>query len=192
MKSRHAHLEGRRYQWETADCYTAMQDWYRDVGGIILPNYIRPIDHGEVGVDLYRENFHREGFRLLDDVPMHDLKIGDGFLISIQSSVATHAAVYVGGNEIFHHPQGRLSVTEPYKGIWKKYTVATLRHPQVAENLKQYEEKVDIGTLLPPHLKRIYNEYQRTHGEEGGTGGEVRVHPEGRDHSRGEEPKSST
>ena len=159
MKS-YAHLCGLQYEWGVNDCYTAMQRFYKDVYDVTLRDYIRPQDFGVNGINLYMDNYMKEGFRLID-VPMHDLLPGDAFVIQPNViapvngpdlRVPTHAAAYVGGSQIFHHYTGQLSGPVPYKGLWRTRTVATLRHPDVA---KQYmlDTKINLIDMLPQHLK---------------------------------------
>lgn len=171
------HLIGLPYKWGENDCYSAVRRFYNEVFDMQLRDYVRPKDFWQDNIDLYGDNFRSEGFRTID-LPHHELMPGDGFLIAIGASFPTHAAVYVGGDDIFHHFTGQLSSREPYKGIWRARTVATLRHPEVAAKLVVQPKKLELADMMPAHLKEKFRDF-RNQSEANAlpvdAGGEVRV-----------------
>jgi len=70
------------------------------VHSIALSEYPRSWRWDLNGQDLYGQHFRDEGFR---EIPGADLLPGDSVLFSIRSTVANHAAVYLGGGKILHH-----------------------------------------------------------------------------------------
>jgi len=156
MTLKYDHLLGLPYVPGSTDCYGIVRRFYHDNFGIEMKDYARPAEWWDHGLNLYMDHFHAEGFRVVD-VPLREVRPGDGFLIAVRSKVPNHAAVYVGDNQILHHPQGRFSTVEPYAGIWRNFTCAIVRHKDVPD-LRQKTEVFDLATLLPEHVKRKVNE----------------------------------
>ena len=129
---------GRKYDYGKVDCYSLVRDFYKDEFGIELTNYARPEDWFDKGANVYMENFRSEGFYLVEE--NEELLYGDVFLIAFGTQVASHAAIYVGDNEILHHPLNRISAVDKYKGIWKNWTVARVRH---VSKKGQTKEKIE-------------------------------------------------
>lgn len=143
---KYKHLEGRTYEWGKQDCFSIVQDFYRDNFDLQIRDYARPADFWETGIDMWGNHFRDEGFELVDG----PVQIADGFLIAMSDQpFATHAAIFVGDNKILHHYTGQRSVAEPYKGIWRNRTVATVRHRSIKLN-SLVLPKADLLDLLPP------------------------------------------
>lgn len=120
---------GRPYVHGVLDCFTIVRDWYKREANLELPNFRRTDGWWERGEDLYVDNYGDCGFERLIDQPC---KRGDLFLIQVASKVPNHAAVFLGGDQILHHAQGRLSRIDVYGGMWEKCTSHHLRHPSTA------------------------------------------------------------
>jgi proteasome lid subunit RPN8/RPN11 len=120
-----APLIGRPFVYGVLDCYSLVVDYYQRELGITLPYYVRDDAYGwwERGQDLYADRFGEAGF-----VEVQDPQPGDVILMQIQSDVANHAAVYLGGNVILHHLVKQLSRRDSYGGYWQKHTRHILRH----------------------------------------------------------------
>lgn len=130
MRLRYEHLEGLEFKHGKRDCYELVRDFYRENFRLNLRNYARPDNWWDHGMNLYMDNYRKEGFRLVDCAP-HDIRVGDVILMAIHSQVPNHAAIYVGNGKILHHAIGRRSECELYKGLWFNTTVAVIRHPEV-------------------------------------------------------------
>jgi proteasome lid subunit RPN8/RPN11 len=133
-----APLLGRQFVYGVLDCYTLMQDWYRQELKIDVPKPPREADrpdwwkrgpNGEPPHDLYLEGFEAAGFSLVEH-----LERGDVILIQLQADVANHCAIYLGDQVILHHVWGRLSCREVYGGYWMKNTRAIVRHRSLLPN----------------------------------------------------------
>jgi len=120
-----APLVGREFVFGILDCYTLCQDWYAENMNLTLSDYERRDKFWERGENLYLDNFHKEGFRV---VPFDSLQPGDAILMQLQSPLPNHAAVYLGDQQIIHHVQGRLSSRDVYGGYYVKNTAKVLRH----------------------------------------------------------------
>jgi cell wall-associated NlpC family hydrolase len=150
------HLVGIPFEHGKDDCYEILRKFFKDNFSLELTNYARPEFWWRHGLNLYMDNFHAEGFRVAD-ISLSDVRIGDVFLMAIQSEMPCHAAVYVGDGCILHHYYGRLSTVEAYRGIWRDTTTAIIRHkdvPKVVEAAKT----VDLMSLLPQNRQRKYRE----------------------------------
>lgn len=128
------HLLGLKFEFGFQDCYSLIRSFYADNFGIILPNYARPTDFWERGMEMYKDRYLKNGFRLLDVHPS-EYQPGDVFLMSINSPVANHAGVMVENGRLLHHIFGQLSNVTPYKGTWRNNTVGVFRHKDVTRTV---------------------------------------------------------
>jgi len=150
------HLIGIPFIHGKTDCYELARCFYRDNWQIELPNFARPNDWWNHGLNLYMENYNEAGFQLII-IPLTQVRIGDAFLMAIRSEVANHCGMYIGGNRILHHPFGLLSTTTHFASRWRDGVVATVRHPAVPE-IKPERVPLDIMTLLPAYKRRQLEE----------------------------------
>jgi cell wall-associated NlpC family hydrolase len=148
---RYDHLIGLKFEMGKQDCYAVIRSFYIDNFGITLPNYARPTDFAERGMEMYRDRYIKNGFRPLDVHPSQ-YQPGDIFLMSINASVANHAAVLVENGKILHHIVGQLSNVTPYKGLWRNNTVAVFRHKDVVLPVTTSQES--LLEHLPAHVRR--------------------------------------
>lgn len=116
---------GRPYVYGTLDCYTVVIDWYMREFGIKLNNYDTKQGWWANDQNLYLENYPKEGFVEVRDMPVQH---GDVFLLQVRSEVPNHAVIWLKGGTILHHPQDRLSRIDPWTGFWAQHAVAHLRH----------------------------------------------------------------
>ena len=156
------HLLGLEFDHGHVDCYSLVRNFYWDNFGIRLTDYARPENWWDHDLNLYADNFHREGFRVLDVHPV-DWQPGDVFLMAIKSPVANHAAVLLPQGQIIHHFYGRRSIVEPYRYLWRNTTTHVRRHKDVV--LPEVEDQVNLMELLPDAVR------QRLAGFTQGTGG---------------------
>ncbi len=119
-------LIGREFVWGVFDCFTLVRDYYRDELAIELPpNQPYEWNFWKKGLDLYScfEQFDFVEVTLNTEPQVHDI-----FLIQINSTVANHAAIYLGDGEILHHLEKQLSRRDVYGGFWQKHTRFVVRH----------------------------------------------------------------
>ena len=110
---------------DKGDCYALLRDYYLLERGVVLPEFPRDNEWWKQGKDLYGECFAEAGFCVLG--PLETPKTGDVVLMSINSPVLNHAAIYVGNDMILHHLHGRLSRREP-ACLWRKMFRRWIRH----------------------------------------------------------------
>ena len=120
-----APLIGREFCKGSMDCYELVKDHYKQELGIDLPGYVRPEVWHEIGRSILLENFEEFGFRV---IPLSDLQPNDCLMMQVGSTVPNHCAVYVGGNQILHHLQDRLSGRDIYGEYWRSRTTHALRY----------------------------------------------------------------
>lgn len=148
------HLEqlvGKKFEFGFQDCYTTIRDFYTLNYGFTLPNYARPTNWWDAGMDMYIERYHKNGFKVLDCHPT-EYTTGDLVLMAIQSTVANHAGIMLPNGEILHHLYGRVSIVEPYRGLTRNSTIAVLRNP--ALTMPKDTETVEILDIMPISLRR--------------------------------------
>lgn len=121
-----APLLGREFSHGVLDCYSLIRDYYEEVLNIEIPDFERPDDWWDAGLDLYMENFEKAGFSA---VPVETMKPHDVILMTVGNSGKTnHGAVYLGDGKMMHHATGRLSSRDIYGGYWAKITRLVVRH----------------------------------------------------------------
>lgn len=155
------HLLGLEFEQGKNDCYEIVRRLFKDNLDIQLSPFARPTDWWIHGLDLYRDNFRKEGFEVID-IPLHQLQPYDSFLVSIPDrrcsvNVINHAAVYIGEGKILHHLLNRRSEVCLYGGIVQRYTSCIVRHKDVPV-LKKETKTVDLISLLPEVKKRTLME----------------------------------
>ena len=121
-----APLVGRVFSHGVLDCYAIVRDWYAERGAA-LPDFERHDQWWTRGGNLYLDNFAAAGFEVCAD--LHE---GAVLLMQVGSPVPNHAAVYLGGDTILHHVQGRLSSRDVFGGYWRKCTTHILRYTGAA------------------------------------------------------------
>lgn len=117
------------------DCFSLIQDWYREHQGLRLPDQARD-------GNWERENpgQYEQGWRDLHFTPIveRDLQVGDLILVSVRfGGRANHGMIYLGGDTVLHQAQNRLTVRESY-GFWRRAQVVLLRPPSV-------EKAIELG-----------------------------------------------
>lgn len=131
-----APLVGREFVFGVQDCYTLIQDYYRQELGIELPDFERedgfweskPLPGGgwSHGRELYLEGFAQAGFVQVPAPAKHDV-----ILMQVASEVTNHGGIYLGdedGGLMLHHLYGQLSTRVPYAGTWQRHTRLVVRH----------------------------------------------------------------
>jgi len=116
-------LEGRVFVHGVIDCYTLVRDYYRQVLGIILPDFHRKDDWWHNGENLYVDNFERAGF-----VPVATPEPGDLIVMAIGSPTPCHGAIWLEGDVLLHHLYGRLSCKEVYGRAYRECTTHIMRY----------------------------------------------------------------
>lgn len=122
-----APLLGRPWSWGSTDCWALVRDWYREVRGIELRDWERPIDPREFNLRPMFEGCYSEtGFRKLG--ADENLMPGDLIVMSIGAPTLNHIGVYVGDQQILHHLGNRLSCRDIYGGWLLESTGMRLRY----------------------------------------------------------------
>lgn len=144
------------FDWERANCYSLVRDFYRKTYEIELADYACPHQWWDHGLDLYRILAPQEGFHLVSDHPA-SWEPGDVIVMAIQSTVGNHVGVLLPTGKILHHLVGCLSRTTQYNGLFRNTTVAVYRHPQVRDK-STGTERTDILEVLSPYARRRIQE----------------------------------
>jgi proteasome lid subunit RPN8/RPN11 len=121
-------LFGRKFEWHEADCYSFIKDYYELELNILLPDFYRRENFWDMNEELYLVNYKELGFK---EVEFKDLQKGDIILLQLMAGITSHAAIYLGGNEIGHHVGGRLSGTSVYGNYYIDRTTKCIRHKSI-------------------------------------------------------------
>lgn len=157
---KYKHLLGRPFVLGKTDCYDIARCMFRDNLGIELTNYARPkfFWHND-DMNIYVDNYYNEGFRLLDDVRVEDLRPFDCFLIaipdprSLNKTVTNHCVVYLGEGMVIQHRYGTFSSIERYKGSLRNLTTHTIRHKDVPDLRAADVGTADLMNFILPHKR---------------------------------------
>ena len=128
---------GRIFSHGLIDCYSLVRDWYKREFKIELSDYHRRDKWWDNGMNLYVDNFEKEGFT---EIPFEELDYADLILMHLESDVPNHAGIYIGGQMVLHHVQGRLSSRDVYGGYYQKTTAKILRH-ESRQSLRRIKEE---------------------------------------------------
>jgi cell wall-associated NlpC family hydrolase len=120
-----APLVGRQWSHGVLDCYAIIRDWYAQEKNISLLDFERSDEWWKMGGNLYLDNFEKAGFKR---ITLEELSCGDVILMTVNSTVPNHGAIYLGDNMILHHVHGRLSTRDIFGGYWLKNAMVYLRY----------------------------------------------------------------
>ena len=120
-----APLVGRQWSHVVLDCYAIIRDWYAQEKNISLLDFERSDEWWKMGGNLYLDNFEKAGFKR---ITLEELSCGDVILMTVNSTVPNHGAIYLGDNMILHHVHGRLSTRDIFGGYWLKNAMVYLRY----------------------------------------------------------------
>lgn len=118
-------LRGRTFDYGKRDCYGLIEDAYM-LCGIKLMAYERKGEAQEIADNAFIVNFPKSGFY---QVELNDMQPGDVILTSIRGN-ANHASIYLGDEQVLHHPYGGLSRREGFCDVWHKSMHSVWRHKQ--------------------------------------------------------------
>lgn len=172
---RYKHLLGKKFKLGETDCYSLLCDMFRDNVNIELTNYARPTDfwHNK-DINIYVDNYHKEGFRLIDDPKVEDLRPLDVFLVAIPDprslvkTMTNHCLVYLSKGFVIHHRYGELSSVVPYRGPLRNLTTHIIRHKDVPDMRPKFSDKsIDLMDLILPHKRLEMEEAKRRAEDEG-------------------------
>lgn len=157
---KYLHLLGKEWDHGRQDCYSVCREFFFDNFGIKLTNYARPDEWWDHGMDLYKENFHREGFEIVDVAP-YQAQPCDLFMLSVyhpsmkaRPRVWNHLGIFVNPllqQPMLHHFIGRRSEMVSMSGVWRNNLCAVLRHKDVV--IDEPSETINALDLLPPHIR---------------------------------------
>lgn len=122
--------EGREWSWTTANCYTLLQDYYKQEFQIKLDDFYleTPTEFSDPNFNSYLLNIESQGFILQHSEC--ELKRGDFLLMKVGNLNPNHAAIVYSpeDNLILHHVVNHYSSTSTYGSRWRKATSHVYRH----------------------------------------------------------------
>ena len=121
-----APLVGRQWAWGSHDCWGLVRDALKDFAGIDMPDFERDWEWWKNGGNTVNECWPKAGFvQMPDGEPLRHL---DMIGMKLHAPVVNHLGVFLAPDILLHQQLGRLSVREPYGGLWLRCTVLHLRH----------------------------------------------------------------
>ena len=123
-------LIGREWKWQIQDCWSLIEDWFKEKKGIKLKHWDRPKSPKEFS----RKPLFEHGLPLTGFVELHkddDLEIGDVLLMdTTNTGKLDHVALYIGDQTILQHCVKRLSSRELYDQNWIECTKKRYRYAE--------------------------------------------------------------
>lgn len=126
-------LLNRNYVVGYMDCFSLIKDYYKQKCNIIIEELTHPYrfvygkeNHPENNrvYDILPEFFKSNGFIEVNDLKKHDLILCK--TAKIPSPV--HSLVYIGDNQVIHHPREQKAIIEPFHFIIKQAITNKMRH----------------------------------------------------------------
>ena len=123
---------GRDFNIGSKDCFSLARDYFFNEFGIVIRDYPRTEFWKNKNPNLIVDNFKKENF---SEISESDLKRNDTILIEDpRTGILCHILIYMGNNEILHHPNGRKSTIENYSERYRKLSKIFLRHDRFNTN----------------------------------------------------------
>lgn len=142
------------YRAGVDDCYGLIRKVYNRCFGIEMPNYARPLNFAESGLNLIalilnNPNFIQKG--------MHPKFLNDGDVLFFRcaSTETNHLGVYVGNGLFLHHQIDHIVKEENLDQRWLK----RLTHVAYHTDVELPSKKVLLSDFLPEHFKPVGESY---------------------------------
>ena len=119
---------GREWKWQIQDCWSLIEDWFKEKKGIKLKHWDRPKSPKEFSEKpLFEHGLPLTGFVELDKDD--DLEIGDVLLMdTTNTGKLDHVALFIGDQTILHHCVKKLSCREIFDQKYIEYTKKRYRY----------------------------------------------------------------
>jgi proteasome lid subunit RPN8/RPN11 len=110
------------------DCFSLVREYFFNEFGINIKDYSRNKFWKSNSPNLIVENYQKEGFVRIDlkELRKHDIIV----IKDPKTDVSCHLMIYLGNNEILHHPNNTRSCIQTYSDEYKKLSTFFLRHEQ--------------------------------------------------------------
>jgi cell wall-associated NlpC family hydrolase len=144
---KYEHLLHRPFLLGVRDCFALARAFFKDNFDIELTNVARPKDWDPNTLDLLRIFHEDEGFEMIVDWKIKDIRPADVFCMNVGSTNPSHIAIYVGDGNMIHHLVNRPSSMDPFRDFWRSSTAFILRHKDVPDLTVVYPD-VTIEELL--------------------------------------------
>ncbi|MBS9777638.1 MAG: C40 family peptidase [Gammaproteobacteria bacterium] len=130
-------LKGRVFEYGKADCCAIIEDAYMLMGifSTQFPRLDVKADKENLSIIQYMQE---AGFDIVSEQEdgLQKAMPGDVILTSVRG-VANHASLYLGDEQVLHHPMGGLSRVEMLGEVWHKIVHSVWRHSQFKPEMMQ-------------------------------------------------------
>jgi proteasome lid subunit RPN8/RPN11 len=120
-------LERRMFIWGVFHCYGLYRDWLRLERGVTIMNFPCSEDFIKDGENPFVERAEITGHLNLGKIPMEDLQFGDLVVGKLRGDFPNHCGIYLGGDDLLHHPAGGASCKTNLLRWWP-YVDTVLRY----------------------------------------------------------------
>ncbi len=124
-------IRGRRWSWETSNCYDAVRSVFERCYGLGLPAFPMPPPAAfpRPGAPHFRRRCEAAGFRqLARGVPLCVGDVVSFRLVRREEIAEDHLGVLIGDSAFFHHRIGELARDEDFSLPWRRRVAWAYRH----------------------------------------------------------------
>lgn len=139
------HFLNKDFEIGVSDCYTLVQDYYREELKINLGKYTRFENWFHIDPYFFDKNIEKEGFKIVHTGPLDensDLQTNDAILFNMipDHDGCNHVAIYLGNGRMLHHQRGKKSQIHPLSLPYLKRTKYVVRHENVIKKNKKRDK----------------------------------------------------
>ena len=122
---------GRDFNIISANCYTLIQDYYKEILNIEIPNVkVSSYDWTrEWSFEKIEETGLAGGFQKIENFKdLSNLKVHDVLIFNFNKGFVAHFSIYLGGSMFIHHPRNAMSHIQSLDQTNMPYYVAAFRY----------------------------------------------------------------
>lgn len=142
----HSSYLNKNFEIGKNDCYELVRNYYQTELGIKLGHYIRFENWFELDPFLFDKNFEKQGFTVVHNGAIDEntkLEENDCILFSMiqEQEGCNHIGIYMGNNQMLHHPRNKPSRIQELTDSYKRYCKYIIRHEKVtSKNTKKHNK----------------------------------------------------
>jgi len=123
---------GKNFNIGYNDCFSLVRDYFFNEFAIKIKDYSRNKFWKSNDPHLITDNFKKEGFY---EITSNELRKHDIIVIEDpKTNIPCHLMIYLGNNEILHHPNNTQSCIQIYSDDYRKLSKIFLRHEQFGKS----------------------------------------------------------
>ena len=118
-------LIGRSFCFGICDCYTLVEDYYKQTLNIEMPDVDRSIDNMINGLPSLMSYIKEAKCKIVDKPQEHDIVC---MAVGSMTGQCNHVGIYLSDNRMLHQLRHKASEVVVYGGYWQKHNLHYVRH----------------------------------------------------------------